>query len=172
MNHAAQQDLPWFIVTPGALDWLMVVMLLFLIIFAFSFGLLYLNLHHLPERRAHGKVQMQIVAVLGLLAMFTHNNIFWIAALLLALVRLPNFSMPLNSIALSLEKLSLRDRFQHKRGEEPNDHGRGTDLANLLPANKEARGDNRRGEMADCTDNALTETGPRAPWSGVAPQER
>jgi hypothetical protein len=147
MNPAAQKDLPWFIVTPGAPDWLMVVMLVFLIIFAFSFGLLYLNLHHLPERRAHGKVQMQIVAVLGLLAMFTHNNIFWIAALLLALVRLPNFSMPLNAIALSLEKLSFQGRFQHKRGEEPNDlrfDDRGSELTNLLPANKEARGDSRR----------------------------
>ena len=56
------------------------------------------------------KVQLQFVAVLALLALFTHNHVFWIAALLLALVELPDFSTPMNSIALSLEKLSGRDR--------------------------------------------------------------
>ena len=50
------------------------------------------------------------LAVLALIALFTHNNVFWIAALLLALVELPDFSTPMNSIALSLEKLSGRDR--------------------------------------------------------------
>ncbi len=43
------------------------------------------------------------------------------AALLLVLVQLPDFSTPMNSIALSLEKLSLRDRTEPDRGAEPND---------------------------------------------------
>jgi hypothetical protein len=43
---------------------------------------------------------------LALLALFTHNNVFWVAALLLAVVRWPDFSTPLNSIADSLEKLT------------------------------------------------------------------
>ena len=57
-------------------------MIVFLIAFVFGIGLFYLRLHALPEHLAHGasKVQMQIVGVLALLALFTHNHIFWIAA--------------------------------------------------------------------------------------------
>jgi hypothetical protein len=55
------------------------------------------------------KVQLQFVAVLALLALCTHNHVFWIAALLLALIELPDFSTPVNSIARSLERLSGRE---------------------------------------------------------------
>ena len=112
LNAAAPHHLPPFVTTPGGSDWLMTVMAIFLFIAVVSIGLIYLKLHALPEHLAHrtNKVQLQFVAVLGLLALFTHNNIFWIAALLLALVELPNFASPMNSIALSLEKLSGRDR--------------------------------------------------------------
>ncbi|HRO10718.1 hypothetical protein [Amaricoccus sp.] len=112
MNPAAPHHLPSFVTGPGQSDWLMTVMAVFLIVAVISVGLVYLKLHALPEHMAHrtSKVQYQFVAVLALLALFTHNNIFWIAALLLALVELPNFSTPMNSIALSLEKLSGRDR--------------------------------------------------------------
>ncbi len=116
MNPAAPHYLPSFITAPGQSDWLMTVMAVFLLFVVVSAGLIYLKLHALPEHMAHrtSKVQLQFVAVLALLALFTHNAVFWIAALLLALVELPNFSTPMNSIALSLEKLSGRDR-----GSEP-----------------------------------------------------
>ncbi|MBP7242966.1 hypothetical protein [Amaricoccus sp.] len=112
MNPAAPHHLPPFITGPGQSDWLMTVMAVFLVVAVISVGLVYLKLHALPEHMAHrtSKVQYQFVAVLALLALFTHNNVFWIAALLLALVELPNFSTPMNSIALSLEKLSGRDK--------------------------------------------------------------
>jgi hypothetical protein len=112
MNPAAPHYLPSFVTTPGQSDWLMTAMAIFLIAVVVSVGLLYLKLHALPEHMAHrtNKVQLQFVAVLALLALFTHNAVFWIAALLLALVELPNFSAPMNSIALSLEKLSGRSR--------------------------------------------------------------
>jgi hypothetical protein len=42
--------------------------------------------------------------------MFTHNNLFWIAALLLALVKFPDYSTPINSMAQSLETLVRRSR--------------------------------------------------------------
>ncbi len=60
-------------------------------------GNIYLQLHSLPERMAHKsqKLQFEIVAVLGLISLFTHMHIFWIAGLLLALVDLPDFSTPL-----------------------------------------------------------------------------
>ena len=47
-----------------------------------------------------------VVAVLSLLALFTHQHLFWIAALLIALVQFPDFSTPMNSAAASLEKLA------------------------------------------------------------------
>jgi hypothetical protein len=52
------------------------------------------------------KLQFEIVAVLGLIALFTHIHIFWIAALLLALIDLPDFSTPLSRIAGSVEKIA------------------------------------------------------------------
>jgi hypothetical protein len=52
------------------------------------------------------KVQFEIVAVLGLLSLFTHNHLFWIAGLLLAFVPLPDFSTPLTSMAQSLGKIA------------------------------------------------------------------
>jgi hypothetical protein len=112
LNPAAPHHLPPFVAGPGQSDWLMTMMFVFLIVTVISVGLIYLRLHALPEHMAHrtNKVQLQFVAVLALLALFTHNAVFWIAALLLALVELPNFSTPMNSIALSLEKLSGRDR--------------------------------------------------------------
>jgi hypothetical protein len=41
-----------------------------------------------------------------LLALFTHIHLFWIAALLLALIDLPDFGTPLRSIAGSVEKIA------------------------------------------------------------------
>ena len=52
------------------------------------------------------KLQFEIVAVLGLLALFTHQHVFWVAGLLLAVVDLPDFGSPLRRIAGSIEKLA------------------------------------------------------------------
>lgn len=112
MNPAAPHVLPPFIAFPGASDWLMTAMVVFLVFVVVSFGLIYLRLHSLPEHMARGatKVQLQLVMVLALIGLLTHEHVFWIAALLLALVQLPDYSTPLNSMALSQEKLSGRDR--------------------------------------------------------------
>lgn len=111
MHPAAPPHLPIFVAYPGQPDVLMNVMAVFLLVTILSVGLIYLRLHALPEHMAHrtNKVQLQFVAVLALLALFTHNNAFWIAALLLALVELPDFGTPMNSIARSLERLSGRE---------------------------------------------------------------
>jgi hypothetical protein len=65
-------------------------------------------LHTLPERLAHKsqKLQFEIVAVLGLLALFTHNHLFWVIGLLLAMIDLPDFGTPLRRIAGSVEKIA------------------------------------------------------------------
>ena len=110
LHPAATDHLPFFITAPGQTDGLFNAMIVFLIVVVFAVGLIYLRLHALPEHLAHGtsKVQLQIVGVLALLALFTHNHIFWIAALLLALIQFPNFSAPLASMAQSLEKMAGR----------------------------------------------------------------
>lgn len=71
-------------------------------------GNIYLRLHTLPERMAHRsqKLQFEIVAVLGLLALFTHIHLFWVAGLLLAMIDLPDFSTPLRSIASSVATIA------------------------------------------------------------------
>jgi len=58
----------------------------------------------------HKKLQFEIVAVLGLLSLFTHVHAFWVAGLLLALIDLPDFQTPLRRMAASLERLSGIDR--------------------------------------------------------------
>jgi hypothetical protein len=71
-------------------------------------GILFLRLHTLPERLAHKgkKLQFEIVAVLGLLALFTHVHLFWVAGLLLALIDIPDFSGAFARMAGALEKIA------------------------------------------------------------------
>src|SRR5215475_3012250 len=71
-------------------------------------GLLYLRLHTMPERIAHRghKLQFEIVAVLGLISLFTHMHIFWIIGLLLALLDIPDLVAPLYRIAVSNERIA------------------------------------------------------------------
>ena len=52
------------------------------------------------------KLQFEIVAVLGLLALFTHNHLYWVIGLFLAMIDLPDFSTPLRRIAGSVEKMA------------------------------------------------------------------
>jgi hypothetical protein len=108
IHPAAPHSLPGFITAPGETDILMVLMTIFLVAVVVAFGLLFLRIHTLPERMAHKsqKLQFEIVAVLGLLALFTHVHLFWVAGLLLALIDLPDFGTPLRRIAGSAEKLA------------------------------------------------------------------
>jgi hypothetical protein len=108
VNPLAPHHLPPFITAPGETDIFMVVMAVFLFLAVLGVGLLFLRLHTLPERMAHKsqKLQFEIVAVLGLLALFTHQHIFWVAGLLLAVIDLPDFGTPLRRIAGSVESIA------------------------------------------------------------------
>jgi len=108
LHPMTPHHLPFYIAKPGETDVLMIVMGIFLIAVVLGVGVLYLHLHSLPERMAHKsqKLQFEIVAVLGLLALLTHIHLLWIAALLLALIDLPDFGTPLRSIAGSVEKIA------------------------------------------------------------------
>jgi outer membrane biosynthesis protein TonB len=119
IHPAAVKHFPVFIAGPGQTDYLFVATVVLLIASVLVVGNLYLRLHALPEQLAHRgkKVQLEIVAVLALVALFTHQHLFWIAALLLALIPLPDFSTPVASMARSLEKIA-RDREVGKQPEE------------------------------------------------------
>ena len=108
LHPEAIPHLPVFITAPGETDVLFVVNAIFVLLAVSGLGVFYFKLHALPEQLAHRgqKIQFQLVAVLGLLALFTHNHAFWIAGLLLALMPLPDFTTPLGSIARSLERLA------------------------------------------------------------------
>jgi len=108
IHPAAPHDMPAFITAPGETDVLMVVMGVILALAVLGFGIVFLRLHTLPERMAHKsqKIQFEIVAVLGLIALFTHMHIFWVAGLLLALIDFPDFGTSLKRIAGSAEKVA------------------------------------------------------------------
>ena len=107
MHPAAPAHLPGFITLPGDTDPLFVGSVIFLILLLMGLGSMYFWLHSIPERIAHGtgKIQFQLVGVLCLLALFTHNNLFWVLALMLALIPIPDFWTPLSSMADSLAKM-------------------------------------------------------------------
>ena len=108
VHPAAPHHLPFFIPGPDGSDTLIVVTGIFLVAVVFWVGTLYWKLHSLPERMAHKthKLQFEFVAVLGLISLFTHMHIFWIAGLLLAMIDLPDFGTPMRRIANSVERIA------------------------------------------------------------------
>lgn len=108
LNPAAPHHLPGFITAPGETDILMVITAIVLALCILAFGILFLRLHTLPERMAHRsqKIQFEIVAVLGVLALFTHIHAFWVAGLLLALIDFPDFGSFMGRIAGSVERIA------------------------------------------------------------------
>jgi hypothetical protein len=108
LNPAAPHHLPAFITAPGETDVLMVVTAVFLLAVVVGFGVLFLNLHSLPERMAHKseRLQFEVVAVLALISLFTHIHWLWVAALLLALIDIPDFGGWLGRIAGAVEKMA------------------------------------------------------------------
>ena len=105
-HPAATGHLPWFITAPGQVDVLNGITALILLASIFMVGVFFFYMHSLPERLGHKKLQFEIVAVLGLLSLFTHIHLFWVVGLILALIDFPDFSTPLQRIAHSLESMS------------------------------------------------------------------
>jgi len=98
--------LPWFITAPGQTDTLFVAVTVLVIGIVAMLGVVFFWLHSLPERMGHKKLQFEIVAVLCLLSLFTHIHLFWVIALLLALIDLPDFLSPLRRLAGAAERLA------------------------------------------------------------------
>lgn len=121
MHPAVTDHAPFFLPGPDGSDPLMTFTMWIMVLIVFLVGVLYLKLHALPEHMASStkKLQMDIVAVLALIALFTHQNIFWLAALILAMIDFPDFGTPLQSMAASLEKLAARQPDPPPPGETP-----------------------------------------------------
>ena len=137
LHPAATKHLPSFITAPGETDVLMVAMSVILVLVILGFGSLFFRLHTLPERMAHRshKMQFEIVAVLGLLALFTHIHLFWVAGLLLAMIDIPDFGGSLSRIAGSTEKIAglKPGEGDTTAGEDADDHAPANGAAQERP---------------------------------------
>jgi uncharacterized membrane protein YwzB len=93
LHPLAPHVLPSFIGAADGSDPLFSAITVILVLAVLGIGVGYLSLHAIPERLAHkhGNTQSQLIMVLALLALFTHNNIFWVVALILAVLKLPGF---------------------------------------------------------------------------------
>ncbi|MEM9224594.1 MAG: hypothetical protein AAGB11_19660 [Pseudomonadota bacterium] len=109
IHPQAPHFLPSYLPAADGSDWLFNFTAVVVIAIILVVGNLYLRLHSVPERMAHrsNSVQLQAVAVLCLLALFTHNHLLWILALLLAIIRFPDLATPLNTIAAAVERREL-----------------------------------------------------------------
>ena len=125
-HPSAPEHLPWFITAPGNTDVLYVITTIVVIAAVVLLGVMFFWLHSLPERMGHKKLQFEIVAVLGLISLFTHMHIFWIMGLLLALIDLPDFATPLRRIADSAEKMAgIESQSATARSEADSDRATG-----------------------------------------------
>lgn len=107
-NPLAPAHVPGYLANADGSDPLFVVVAVCTIALIIGIGALYLTLHSLPERMAHNgnHTQFQLIGILAVLALFTHNNLFWVVAILIAAFRMPDFLTPLRSIAQSLRAMA------------------------------------------------------------------
>ncbi len=107
LHEMAPHHLPAWIPAPDGSDPLFSVVIWFVVLLVLGIGVLYFKLHALPEHIAHSSnsSQLQLISILTLLALLTHNNIFWVAALVLATIRIPDFLSPLEDMAKSLRNI-------------------------------------------------------------------
>ena len=103
-NPAAPDHLPFFLPTPDGSDPLLIVTAFIVLAAVVLIGVLFFRLHSLPEQFGHKKVQYELVAVLALISLLTHIHLFWVIALVLAMIDLPDFTTPLQRIAGALER--------------------------------------------------------------------
>lgn len=113
--------MPSFAPLADGSDFLLTFMIVSLTLSVLGIGLLFFRIHTLPERMAHNskKIQFELVSVLGLLALFTHQHAFWVAGLLLAFIDLPDITTPLRRAVTALETLANIPPPQDDQAEGP-----------------------------------------------------
>jgi len=108
IHPIAPHHLPGFLPGPDGSDPLFTAVVIVLLIVVMVAGVIYFKLHSIPEQMGEkaNSTQLQLISILAILALFTHNNAFWILALLIAAIRIPDYLTPLQTIASSLKKLA------------------------------------------------------------------
>ncbi|WP_254440753.1 hypothetical protein [Ruegeria sp. HKCCA6837] len=103
----ATGHIPRYVVAADGSDYLFSAMVVFFVVLVVLIGVGYLTLHSVPEKMAHenNHPQFQLVGILALLALFTHNGLFWVAAILVAGFQFPDFATPLKNIADAIRSL-------------------------------------------------------------------
>jgi hypothetical protein len=103
--------MPFFITAPGETDVLFNVTLVFVVACVILTGVVFLTIHSLPERMAHKsqKILFDLIALLCLLALLTHEHLFWFAAIVLAFIPIPDFLTPVNRIASSVAAMAEQE---------------------------------------------------------------
>ena len=110
--------MPFFITAPGETDVLFNATLVFVVACIILTGVIFLTVHSLPERMAHKskKILLDLIALLCLLALLTHEHLFWFIAIVLAFIDIPDFLTPVNRIAKSVEAMAGQEA-----GDKPED---------------------------------------------------
>ncbi|WP_138466492.1 hypothetical protein [Poseidonocella sp. HB161398] len=123
-NGLVPEHLPFFITGPGQTDTLFTIMTVFVILAILGIGVFYLHLHSIPDRMAHeaNHTQLQLIGILTLIALLTHNNLFWVIAIVIAAINPPDFVTPLNSMARSLRRLAQDPEPEAEAPKEPAPH--------------------------------------------------
>jgi hypothetical protein len=117
-NPIATTHMPFFITAPGETDVLFNITLALVVACVILTGVVFLTIHSLPERMAHKskKILLDLIALLCLLALLTHEHLFWFAAIVLAFIDIPDFLTPVNRIASSVATMAGQEA-----GEKPAD---------------------------------------------------
>ncbi|WP_170359214.1 hypothetical protein [Ruegeria arenilitoris] len=104
----ATGHIPSYVTQADGSDFLFNFMVIFTVGLILLIGVAYFTLHSIPEKMAHenNHPQFQLVGILALLALFTHNGIFWVAAILVAGFQFPDFAAPLRAIADAIRSLA------------------------------------------------------------------
>ncbi len=112
IHPMATGHIPSYVTKADGSDFLLTFMIIFTVGVIVLIGVAYFTLHSIPEKMAHetNHPQFQLVGILALLALFTHNGIFWIAAVLVAGFQFPDFAAPLRSIADAIRSLAPGQR--------------------------------------------------------------
>ncbi|NVO54302.1 hypothetical protein HW561_00675 [Rhodobacteraceae bacterium B1Z28] len=104
----ATGHIPSYVTQADGSDYLFTFMVVFTVALIVLIGVAYFTLHSIPEKMAHetNHPQFQLVGILALLALFTHNGLFWVAAILVAGFQFPDFAAPLRAIADAIRSLA------------------------------------------------------------------
>ncbi len=110
IHPLAPDHIPSYVVQADGSDYLFTFMVVFTIGMIMMIGVAYFALHSVPEKMAHksNHPQFQLVGILALLALFTHNGLFWVAAILIAGFQIPDLAAPLRTIADAIRLLAPR----------------------------------------------------------------